>query len=55
MVVAGVVVVLFFLTDYNTSPTKFVLSCFGLLVGLWQYKWRLELGLHILLGAMLMF
>ena len=25
-----------FLTDYNTTPTKVVLSCFGLLVGLWQ-------------------
>jgi hypothetical protein len=30
----GVVVV--FLTDNNTTPTKVVLSCFGLLVGLWQ-------------------
>jgi hypothetical protein len=29
----GVVV---FFTDYNTTPTKVVLSCFGLLVGLWQ-------------------
>jgi hypothetical protein len=29
----GVVV---FLTDNNTTPTKVVLSCFGLLVGLWQ-------------------
>jgi hypothetical protein len=26
-----------FFTDYNTTPTKVVLSCFGLLVGLWQY------------------
>ena len=26
-----------FLTDNNTKPTKVVLSCFGLLVGLWQY------------------
>jgi hypothetical protein len=26
----------FFLTDNNTTPTKVVLSCFGLLVGLWQ-------------------
>ena len=26
-----------FLTDYKTTPTKVVLSCFGLLVGLWQY------------------
>jgi hypothetical protein len=25
-----------FFTDYNTTP-KVVLSCFGLLVGLWQY------------------
>ena len=37
----GVVVVwcggvVFFLTDNNTTPTKVVLSCFGLLVGLWQ-------------------
>jgi hypothetical protein len=32
----GVVVVIF-LTDNNTTPTKVVLSCFGLLVGLWQY------------------
>jgi hypothetical protein len=30
----GVVV---FLTDYNTTPTKVVLSCFGLLIGFWQY------------------
>jgi hypothetical protein len=29
----GVVV---FLTDNNTTPTKVVLRCFGLLVGLWQ-------------------
>jgi hypothetical protein len=29
----GVVV---FLTDNKTTPTKVVLSCFGLLVGLWQ-------------------
>ena len=26
-----------FFTDYKTTPTKVVLSCFGLLVGLWQY------------------
>jgi hypothetical protein len=26
----------FFLTDNTTTPTKVVLSCFGLLVGLWQ-------------------
>ena len=25
-----------FLTDTNTTPRKIVLSCFGLLVGLWQ-------------------
>ena len=25
-----------FLTDNNTTPAKVVLSCFGLLVGLWQ-------------------
>ena len=24
------------LTDTNTTPTKIVLSCFGLLVGWWQ-------------------
>ena len=28
----------FFLTDNNTTPTKVVLSCFGLLVGLWQIQ-----------------
>jgi hypothetical protein len=33
-----VVVVVVFLTDNNTTPTKVVLSCFGLLVGLWQYN-----------------
>jgi hypothetical protein len=27
----------FFLTDNNTTSTKVVLSCFGLLVGLWQH------------------
>jgi hypothetical protein len=32
----GVVVVVVFLTDNNTTPTKVVLNCFGLLVGLWQ-------------------
>jgi hypothetical protein len=37
----GVVVVVVwwcggFFTDNNTTPTKVVLSCFGLLVGLWQ-------------------
>jgi hypothetical protein len=35
----GVVV---FLTDNNTSPTKVVLSCFELLVGLWQFRFRLQ-------------
>jgi hypothetical protein len=29
-------VVVVFFTDNNTTPTKVVLSCFGLLVGLWQ-------------------
>jgi hypothetical protein len=29
--------VVVFITDYKTTPTKVVLSCFGLLVGLWQY------------------
>jgi hypothetical protein len=27
-----------FFTDNNTTPTKVVLSCFGLLVGLWQFR-----------------
>ena len=27
-----------FVTDYNTTPTKVVLSSFGLLVGLWQQE-----------------
>jgi hypothetical protein len=31
----GVVV---FFTDNRTTPTKVVLSCFGLLVGLWQFQ-----------------
>jgi hypothetical protein len=35
-----VVVVVVFLTDNNTTPTKVVLSCFGLLVGLWQYEFK---------------
>jgi hypothetical protein len=35
--VGGVVVVFF--TDYNATPTKVVLSCFGLLVGLWQFAY----------------
>ena len=29
-----------FPTDNNTTPTKMVLSCFGLLVGLWQLFWE---------------
>jgi hypothetical protein len=29
--------VVWFLTDNNTTPTKVVLSYFGLLVGLWQF------------------
>ena len=28
-----------FFTDYNATPTKVVLSCFGLLVGLWQFAY----------------
>ena len=28
---------MFFFIDNRTTPTKVVLSCFGLLVGLWQY------------------
>ena len=38
-----------FLTDNKTTPTKVVLSFFGLLVGLWQfgYKWpKLEPSLN---------
>ena len=27
-----------FFTDNNTTPTKVVLSCFELLVGLWQFS-----------------
>ena len=37
VMIPGVVVWCGFLTDYKTSPTKVVLSCFGLLDGLWQY------------------
>ena len=33
-----------FITDYKTTPTKFVLSCFGLLVGLWQHHCYKSLG-----------
>jgi hypothetical protein len=29
--------VVVFLTDKRTTPTKVVLSCFWLLLGLWQY------------------
>ena len=36
MVWCDVVVWCGFLTDYKTTQTKVVLSCFGLLVGLWQ-------------------
>ena len=36
--VVAVVLVVVFLTDNNTTPTKVVLSCFGLLVGLWQFN-----------------
>jgi hypothetical protein len=38
VIIPGVVVWcgVVFLTDTNTTPTKIVLSCFGLLVGLWQ-------------------
>jgi hypothetical protein len=42
----GVVV---FFTDYNTTPTKVVLSCFGLLVGLWQFC-----KCHILMRGMML-
>ena len=31
-----------FFTDNNTTPTKVLLSCFGLLVGLWQYRYWLD-------------
>ena len=31
-------VVVVFLTDNNTNPTKVGSSCFGLFVGLWQYN-----------------
>jgi hypothetical protein len=33
-----------FITNYKTTPTKVVLSCFGLMVGLWQ------IGVAFLLG-----
>ena len=32
-----------FLTNNNTTPTKVVLSCFGLLVGLWQLEAMLKI------------
>ena len=38
----AVVVVVVFLTDNITIPTKVVLSCFGLLVGLWQVSQFIE-------------
>jgi hypothetical protein len=48
-----------FLTDYKTTPTKVVLSCFGLLVGLWQQiTERYTVGrcekliLHLTLGGL---
>ena len=44
LVVVVLVVVVVFLTDNNTTPTKVVLSCFGLLVGLWQYREQDLLG-----------
>jgi hypothetical protein len=37
IVITSMVVWWFYFTDNNTTPTKVVLSCFGLLVGLWQY------------------
>jgi hypothetical protein len=41
-------VVVVFLTDYNTTPTKVVLICFGLLVGLWQFKSEITASLTAL-------
>jgi hypothetical protein len=35
-----------FLTDNNTTPTKVVLICFGLLVGSWQFD---PIGFHLLI------
>jgi hypothetical protein len=35
-----------FLTDNNTTPTKLVLCCFGLLVGLWQFTYRYTVLLY---------
>ena len=32
----------FFLSDNNTTPTKVVLSCFGLFVGLWQFASKIK-------------
>ena len=34
-----------FFTNNNTTPTKVVLSCFGLLVVLWQFQFVLKLKL----------
>jgi hypothetical protein len=34
-----------FISDYKTTPTKAVLSCFGLLVGLWQIMQKVILCL----------
>jgi hypothetical protein len=45
-----VVVVWWIFTDNNTTPTKVVLSCFGLLVGLWQYwcLFYISLGMQLI-------
>ena len=37
----------FFLIDDITTPTKVVLSCFGLLVGLWQYTSLIQQHLNL--------
>ena len=37
-----------FLTDTNTTPTKVVLSCFGLLIGLWQLRIASDLPTYLL-------
>ena len=31
-------------TDNNTTLTKVVLSCFGLLVGLWQIEYKAQIS-----------
>jgi hypothetical protein len=41
-------VVVDFLTDNITTPTKVVLSCFGLLVGLWQQGSKIVTSQHTL-------